>query len=319
MTSEAPTRTGRTAAAGRRTPKYILKPKWRNLRNGLLFISPWIIGTAIFTLYPVLSSVYFSFTDFNGAVAPRWVGLDNYRALFADPLFLTAVRNTLTYTVLYVPLMLLLSLGLAMLMNLSVRGISVYRTLMFAPYVLPQVGVAMLWAWILNPQVGLANSILGFFGLPSVGWLSDPNWAKPSLVMMDLWVGVGGTMIIFLAGLKSVPKQLYEAADVDGAGAWSKTWRITLPMIAPTTFYNLVLGLIGSLQVFTTAYVVSGGQGGPSDSTMFYSLLLYINAFRYFNFGYASAMAWVLFIVVFLLTLVVFRTSRKWVYYEGGD
>lgn len=271
----------------------------------------------IFTGYPVVASLYYSFTDFAGSAAPNWIGFKNYVSLFRDPLFLKAIENTLVYAALYVPLSIVISLGMAMLLNLNIRGISIYRTLFFTPYVLPQVGVAMLWSWILNPEVGVANALLNAVGLPSLGWLSDPALAKPSLVMMDLWASVGGSMIIFLAGLKSVPRQLYEAAEIDGASSVRKTWHVTVPMITPSIFYNLVLGLIYSLQVFTTAYVVSGGQGGPDNSTMFYGLLLYTNAFRYFDFGYASAMAWILFVCIFVLTLIVFRTSSRWVYYEG--
>lgn len=289
----------------------------RDTINGLLFISPWLIGLLLFTAYPVVASLYYSFTDYRAAAAADWIGLRNYTTLIHDPMFTTAVRNTLYYTALYVPLTLVISLGLAMLLNINVRGIAIYRTLFFVPYVLPQIGVAMLWAWILHPQVGLANAVLDAVHLPTLGWLSDPEWSKPSLVMMDLWASVGGSMVIFLAGLRAVPRQLYEAVELDGAGPIRKARHIMLPMLTPTIFYNLVLGLIFSLQVFTTVYVVTGGQGGPTDSTMFYGLLLYLNAFRYFNFGYASAMAWLLFIFIFAITFVLFRTSRRWVYYEG--
>lgn len=292
-------------------------PVRRNIRNGLLFISPWLVGTVIFTLYPVLASLYYSFTRYRGSGLPDWIGLGNYSALLTDPLFLVAVQNTLYYAALYVPLTLALSLGMALLLNLDVRGIAIYRTLFFMPYVIPQVVLAMLWAWILNPQVGLANGVLDLLHLPTLGWLSDPAWSKPSLVLMDLWASMGGTMVIFLAGLKNIPRQLYEAAEIDGAGALRRARHVMLPMLTPTIFYNLVLGVIFSLQVFTTVYVVTGGAGGPANSTMFYGLLLYLNAFRYFNLGYASAMAWVLFAFIFLLTLILFRTSRRWVYYEG--
>lgn len=272
----------------------------------------------IFTLYPVVASFYYSFTEYNVVNAPRWIGLANYRELLtADPLFLTAVKNTLYYAVFEVPLSLIISLAVALLLNLNLRGISIYRTIFFLPYMMPQIVLAMLWAWILNPQFGLANAVLGAVGLPTLGWLSDPTWSKPSLIIMDLWAGIGGSIVIFLAGLKDVPRHLYESAEIDGAGAVLKTRHITIPMITPTIFYNLVLGVIYAFQVFTTVYVVTGGQGGPVDSTMFYGLMLYTNAFTYFKMGYASAMAWVLFVFIFILTLTLFKSSNRWVYYEG--
>ncbi len=287
----------------------------RNTISGLLFISPWIVGLLVFTCYPVFASLYYSFTDYNILQPPHWIGLANYsRLLTQDPLFYRAVFNTLYYAALWVPLNIVLSFLIALLLNLNVRGVSIYRTIFFLPSIMPQIASALLWAWIFNPQFGLANAILGSFDIPTPGWFSDPNWSKPSLVIMSLW-GLGTTMVIFLAGLQDVPRELYEAAEIDGAGPVRKTWNITVPMLTPAIFFNLVIGIIQSFQVFTTVYVVT--QGGPVDSTLFYLLQLYRNAFSYFNMGYASAMAWLFFAFVLLLTLGILKTSGRWVYYEG--
>lgn len=283
--------------------------------NGLLFISPWLVGLVVFTLYPIIASFYYSFTDYSVLEPARWVGLDNYGDLLtANPLFYRAVTNTMYYALLSIPLNILLSILIALLLNLNVRGMAIYRTVFFLPSIVPEVAAAMLWAWILNPQFGLANAILRFFHMPTLGWLSDPAWSKPSLVLMGMW-GIGGSMIIFLAALQDIPQHLYEAAELDGAGTVRKTWHVTIPMLTPTIFFNLVLGVIGAFQSFTTVYVLTGG--GPVDSTLFYALLLYRNAFSYFKMGYASAMAWLLFVFVLAITLIIFKTSGRWVYYEG--
>jgi multiple sugar transport system permease protein len=291
----------------------------RNLIAGLLFVSPWLIGFVIFTLYPILASIYYSFTAYDVISPPQWVGLDNYQTLLtADPLLWRAVGNTLYYAVIAVPLNLVIAVGVALLLNLNVRGLSVFRTIFFLPTIVPDVAAGMLWAWLLNPQFGAVNALLKAVGLPALGWLSDPAWAKPSLIMINAWT-FGTSMVIFLAAVQDIPRHLYESAELDGASAWHRTWHITLPMLSPTIFFNLVLGIIGAFQYFTTAFVVSGGEGGPAGSTTFYSLLLFRNAFSYFKMGYASAMAWLLFLVVMVVTLVLFRTSGRWVYYEGGQ
>jgi multiple sugar transport system permease protein len=286
---------------------------------GLLFVAPWLVGFLIFTLYPILASIYYSFTAYDVISPPQWVGIDNYRTLLtADPLLWQAVGNTLFYAVIAVPLNLVIAVSVALLLNLNVRGLSVFRTIFFLPTIVPDVAAGMLWAWLLNPQFGAVNALLKAVGLPALGWLSDPAWAKPSLIMINAWT-FGTSMVIFLAAVQEIPQHLYESAELDGANAWRRTWHITLPMLSPTIFFNLVLGIIGAFQYFTTAFVVSGGQGGPAGSTTFYSLLLFRNAFSYFKMGYASAMAWLLFLVVLLVTLVLFRTSSRWVYYEGGQ
>jgi len=287
----------------------------RDLRNGLLFVSPWLLGLLIFTLYPIVASFYYSFTNYDIISPPVFVGLTNYKDLLTnDPLFWKAVGNTLYYVALAVPLNLLVALSVALLLNLKVRGMVFYRTLFYLPSIVPDVAAALLWGWILNSQFGLANAFLRSLGLPTVGWFTDPAWSKPALILIGLW-SVGGAMVIFLAALQDIPDYLYEAADLDGATALSKTWQITLPMLTPTIFFNLILGMIGAFQYFTTAFVLTGG--GPVSSTLFYSLLLYSNAFSYFKMGYGSAMAWLLVAFIFLLTWIVFKTANRWVYYEG--
>jgi len=290
-----------------------------NLILGLLFISPWLIGFLILTLYPIAASAYYSLTRYDVISSPEFVGLGNYVDLFTkNPLFWQAVGNTLYYAVIAIPLNICIAIGVALLLNLEVRGRSVYRTVFFLPSIVPDIAAAMLWAWILNPQFGLANATLKALGLPTIGWLTDPNWSKPSLILINAWA-FGGSVVIFLAALQDIPRQLYEAADLDGANAWVRTRYITLPMLTPVIFFNLINGIIGAFQYFTNAYVITGGSGGPAGSTTFYSLLLYRNAFSYFKMGYASAMAWILFAAVFVMTLLLFKSSGRWVYYEGGD
>ncbi len=287
----------------------------RNLINGLLFISPWLFGLMVFTIYPVLASFYYSFTQYDVVSPPKWIGLDNYIEAFTnDPLFYRAIGNTLWYAAVALPLGLLVSVSVSLLLNMKVRGLAIYRTIFFLPSIVPDVASALLWGWMLNPQFGLVNQLLKRLGLPGLGWLADPTWSKPALVLIGLW-GFGGSMVIYLAALQDISEQLYEAAELDGAGSWAKTWNITLPMLTPTIFFNLVLGLIGTFQYFTTAFVLTGG--GPAGSTSFYALLIYNNAFRYFKMGYASALSWLLFAFVFTLTWVIFKTSGRWVYYEG--
>jgi multiple sugar transport system permease protein len=287
----------------------------RNLRNGLLFASPFILGLAGFTLYPIVASIYLSFCRYTILRPPQWCGLDNYRLLFTeDPLFWKSLYNTLYDTALSLPLGLLLALALAAMLNARLRGMAFYRTLYFLPTIVPTVAVAILWLWVLNPEYGVLKAALALFHIPSPGWLADPRWSKPGLVVMGLW-GVGGTMVIFLAGLAGIPQQFYEAAAIDGAGRWSQFRHVTLPMLTPTIYFNLVIGLIGSFQYFTQVYIMT--NGGPTYSTLFYALYLYQNAFRYLRMGYASAMAWLLFLLILGATLFIHRTSARWVYYEG--
>ena len=286
------------------------------------FITPWILGFIIFTIGPMLASLFFSFTEYNIIDPPQWVGVTNYINLFKDDLFWHSLRVTLKYGVIALPLGLVFSYFIAVLLNQKVRGLRVWRTIYFLPTVIAGVAVAVLWARIFDPKFGILNQFLANFGIKGTGWFSDPDWAVPALVIMSLW-GVGGNIIIYLAGLQGVPTDLYDAAKVDGANTWQRFRHVTLPMTTPVIFYNLVLGLIGTFQYFTEVYVISGGNsnagglGGPARSTLFYNIYLYQNAFKYFHMGYASTMAWVLFLIVLALTLLIFRSSEAWVYYEG--
>ncbi|HRK33205.1 MAG TPA: sugar ABC transporter permease [Candidatus Hydrogenedentes bacterium] len=297
----------------------------RNLRNGLLFASPYIFGFLIFTLYPFAASVYYSFCNFNAIEPPIWTGLDNYRQMINDSTLRTSLFNTLYYTVGSVPLGIAFAILLAVMLNQKLKGMSVYRTIFFLPTIVPLVASAVLWLWVLNPENGLLNgmlrvsgidSLLGAVGIPLPNWLADQHWAMPSLILMSFW-GVGGAVVIFLAGLAEVPQSLYEVADIDGAGPLRKFWNVTLPMITPTILFNLVMGLIGAFQYFTQVYVMTGGTGGPANKTLVYALYLYQMAFKYLNMGYASAMGWMLFVFVLALTLGVMYTSKRWVHYHG--
>ncbi|HOV73366.1 MAG TPA: sugar ABC transporter permease [Candidatus Hydrogenedentes bacterium] len=290
----------------------------RNLRNGLLFAAPYIMGFLLFTLYPLAASLYYSLCQYNVIRDPVYIGLENYATLFTkDPLFWKSLYNTLYFTAFSVPLGLAFSIGLAMLLNQKVRAMSVYRTVFFLPTIVPIVASAVLWLWVLNPESGLINGMLRqFFGVDGPGWIADEQWSKPSLILMSLW-GVGGAMVIFLAGLAEAPQSLYEVAEIDGAGRWAKFRNVTLPMLTPTILFNLVMGLIGAFQYFTQVYVMTGGKGGPMDSTMFYALYLYRNSFYYLRMGYASAMAWLLFVVILAATVVVLISSKRWVHYHG--
>jgi multiple sugar transport system permease protein len=290
----------------------------RNLRNGLLFAAPYLVGFLAFTLYPLIASIYYSLCQYNVIKPPVFIGLENFRTLFTeDPLFWKALYNTLFFTAFSVPLGLCFSIGLAMLLNQKVRAMSVYRTVFFLPTIVPIVASAVLWLWVLNPESGLINGLIRqFLGVDGPGWIANERWSKPSLILMSLW-GVGGAMVIFLAGLAEVPQSLYEVADIDGAGRWAKFRHVTLPMLTPTILFNLVMGLIGAFQYFTQVYVMTGGKGGPVDSTMLYALYLYRNSFYYLRMGYASAMAWLLFMVILAATLAVLASSKKWVHYHG--
>jgi len=280
------------------------------------FISPWILGFIFFTVGPMLASLYYSFTRYNIISSPQWTGLANYRDIVKDPLFWKSLQVTVYYASLALPLGLLFGFFLAILLNQKIPGVNVWRTVYFLPSVIAGVAVALLWIRIFNPKIGILNPSLAKFGIQGPGWLSDPQWAMPALVIMSLW-GVGGGMIIYLAGLQGVPTALYDAAKVDGASLWQRFWYVTLPMMTPVIFYNLVMGLIGAFQYFTTVYVATGGSGSPARATLFYNLYLYQNAFKYFEMGYASTMAWILFVIVLVLTMLVFRSSQVWVYYEG--
>ena len=282
---------------------------------GLLFASPWLLSLMALTAYPVGAAIYYGFTEYSVLRPARFVGLANYQHMFfQDHLYWKTVYNTLYYTVFSVPLGLVLALILAILLNQDIKGLPFFRTTFYLPSIVPTVCAAMLWLWILNPKYGLINYLLSQIGLKPLPWLASPTWSKPAFVLMSLW-GIGPATVIFLAALQDVPEHLYEAARIDGANAWRCFRNITIPMLSPIVLFNLLNGVIGSLQIFTQVYIMS--EGGPLDSTRFYVLYLYNNAFQYFKMGYASALALVLFATILLLTLLILRTSASWVYYGG--
>jgi multiple sugar transport system permease protein len=288
----------------------------RNLLNGLAFVSPWIVGFLAFTLYPLVASLFYSFCDYDAMSAPVWVGGLNYREMVADRVFWKSLYNTLFYAAFALPLGLVMSLLTAVLLNQSVRGRSVYRAIFFLPSLIPVAASSMLWIWILNGNFGLLNYALRALGVHHPPqWLADPAWTKPSLVLMSLW-GIGHAVVIYLASLQDVPRQLYESAELDGAGAWAKLRHVTLPMISPVIYFNLIMGIIGSLQVFSQAFIMLGG-GGPQRSALFYAVYLYQNAFEYGQMGYACAMAWLLFALILFLTWLANRITWRHVYYAG--
>ena len=291
----------------------------RKALQGYLYISPFLLGFLLFVLGPAIASAYFSFTQYQILSPPRFAGLANYaRIATGDPLFWKSLGNTLYYAGIAVPLSLLGSLGCAILLNQSIKARALFRTMFFLPSITPVVATTLLWMWILNPEFGLLNYSLSLVGVQGPKWLGSSDWSKPAMILIHLWGAVGGgAMIIFLAGLQSVPQELHESAAIDGANALHRFWHITVPMLTPTIFLNLVLGLIGGLRVFTIAFVAT--DGGPANSTLFYLLHLFKNAFRFLEMGYASALAWIFTILVLILTVIQFRLSRRWVYYAGQD
>jgi multiple sugar transport system permease protein len=296
-------------------------PSRRESRWGYLFISPWIIGFVLLTAGPMIASLVLSLTEYDIVSPPTWIGLDNYIKLFTnDPKFWHSLAVTASYALVAIPLGLIFGFSLAYLLNLRVPLMPFWRTVFYMPAVMPAVASALLWGAISNPRYGILNWFLSLVGIRGPGWLASHDWALPALIIMSLW-SVGGGMIIYLAGLQSIPTTLYESAQIDGANGWQQVRHITLPLMTPVIFYNLVIGIIGTFQYFTEVYVLtansSGGLGGPAEATLFYNIYLYNNAFRYFNMGYASALAWVLFVIVLVLTLLVFRSSAAWVYYDG--
>lgn len=287
---------------------------------GWIAISPWLVGFVIFTLGPLLASLYFSFTKYDVLNPPQWIGTENYRRLLTnDRLFPKALGNTFVYAALYVPLHVVTALGAAMLLDKARRMQGVFRTVFYLPSMTPAVATAYLWIWILNPNDGPINGALRFLRLPAPAWTVDPLWTKPTIVVSQIWL-LGGAMIIFLAGLKGIPGTLYEAATLDGAGAWRRFRDVTLPMLSGVTFFVATISTINALQVFTQGYVMFDKNGGPENSALFVVMYLYKRAFDsgYFQMGYASAIAWVLFLIILVVTVVQFRASKRWVYYEGG-
>jgi len=283
---------------------------------GYFFVSPFIIGFALFSAFPILAVLYLGFTEYSVFEAPKWVGLKNYIKIFTDDrLFWTTLWNTTYYVLLAVPGQMLLGFGAALLLNQKVRWLTFWRSAFYLPVVVLYIVSSILFVWILEPQVGVLKFALDQVGIPSPQWLQSEVWAKPAIVLLSLW-HMGSYMLIFLAGLQGIPEHLYEAADLDGAGPLTKLRHVTIPMLTPTILFNLVVGIINSFQVFTFAYVMT--KGGPLNSTLFYVYYIYQRAFQFFETGYASALATILFVVVLLVTLAIFKWSNRWVYYEGG-
>ncbi|MEZ4865487.1 MAG: sugar ABC transporter permease [Caldilineaceae bacterium] len=280
---------------------------------GLLFISPWLIGFLLFTLGPFLTSFYLGFTTYSILQPGQWIGLENYSKAFSDePLFWKSLWNTTYYVLASVPLRVVLAFLLALLLNTKVRALSLWRTLFYVPSVTPIVATTVLWLFLLNPKFGLINYGLSLMGIKAIPWLTNPDWSKPALVLMSVW-WVGGTMVIFLAGLQGIPEHLYEAAKLDGATAWQQLLNVTIPMVTPTIYFNLLINVINAFQVFVQAFIMT--KGGPLNSTLFYMLYLYDFAFSFFKMGYASALAWILFMIILALTLLMVKTSDRWVFY----
>jgi multiple sugar transport system permease protein len=292
----------------------------REAMSGLLFVGPWIIGFLVFSALPMLASLVLSLTDFDPRAPDeiRFIGLANYAQMFDDPILLESIGVTVRFALMVVPLSLIVALAVAMLVNSTLlAGRTVFRTLFYMPMQIPIVASTIVWIGVLHANSGWLNYALGAVGLEGPNWLQSPTWVGPALVLMGLW-GIGNMMLIFLAGLQGVPTELYDAAKVDGAGRWSSFRNVTLPMISPVLFYNLIITLIATFQYFTQAYVISNGRGDPDRATLFFNLNLYREAFGFFNMGYASALAWLLFVIVLGLTLVLFRTAGSWVY-SGGE
>ncbi len=308
------------------TRKSFWRPATREALTGWLFALPWIIGFVVFTAGPMLFSLYASFTKYNITTTPQWIGLDNYTSLATDSRFFIAVANTFWMVLVKIPIVVVASIAIALLLNIDLPGARVFRVLFYLPNVLAGVATVFLWQWILAPD-GLFNRGLALLGISGPNWFFDPVWTKPGLVVMGMW-WIGGSILIYLAGLKGIPKSLYEAAEIDGATGLTKLWYITLPMLSPTIFFEVVTGIIGAFQIFTTAYIIAGGNGGgsvanggPEQSLLFYVFYLYLRAFGKagnggFQMGYASAMAWILFLIILAITLIQLALARRWVYYE---
>lgn len=296
---------------------------WRNMNplarrealEGYLALLPWAIGFILFTAIPIGFTIYYSLTEWVIVRPPEWIGLENYERMFTrDPLFWQSLQVTLTYVLISLPLKLVLGLMLALLLNIKLPGMNIYRTVFYFPAVISGVAVSLMWMWLLQPDTGVINTLLSYVGIRGPNWFWDPDWALPSVAMMSIWK-VGGAAIIYLAGLQNIPPHLYEAAKIDGASSWRSFWGITLPLLTPTLFFQLVIELIDSFRIFTEAFVIT--QGGPLKATYFYLWYFYEEAFRNFNMGYASALALILTLIIMLTTMFVNYTSKRWVYYEN--
>jgi multiple sugar transport system permease protein len=299
-----------------RTAKAPRSHRFKRNLEGDLFASPWLIGFFVFTLGPFIAAFWISLHSWDILTPMRFIGINNYKILLADPLFWKSLRVTLVYSFAGLPLQLGLALLLAVLVNGKHFVNYIYRAIFFLPAVSSGVATAILWRWMFNPEFGLINFGIRSVGLPPPPWLSSTDWALPAIILMSLW-GVGSTMLIYLAGLQSIPEHLYESASIDGANLWTKFRFITLPMMSSTIFFTFIIGVIGSFQIFTQVYVLT--SGGPDNSTLFYVLYMYQRSFQAFKMGYASALAWVLFLLILVITLIQFKLAGRWVYYESGE
>ncbi|HON73329.1 MAG TPA: sugar ABC transporter permease [bacterium] len=280
-----------------------------------LCISPWIAGFLIFTAGPILASLFFSFCNYDVVTPPDWIGVQNYKRLLSDPLFWQSLKVTSYFSLVSVPLGIALSLIIAILLNQNIKGLTWFRTIYYMPSVISGVAVALLWMWIFNPEFGILNFLLWkLFHIHGPAWLMSEEWVIPALIIMSLW-GIGGDIVIYLAGLQGIPTELYEAAEIDGANSFNKFLNITIPMMSPVLLFTLIMGIINSFQVFTQAYVMT--RGGPHYASLFYVLYIYQNAFQFFSMGYASALSWILFLIILALTFLIFKSSPLWVYYES--
>ena len=309
-------RAGATGKPGRVGPARLI-PR-RQTRLGLLFISPWIIGFCVFYLYPFLATFYYSFTRFTGIGNPSFAGLANFSGLLHDGTFRTALFNTFYYTVIEVPLSTVAALGLALLLNMNVRGQAIYRTLFYIPSIVPVVASSLIFVWIFQPSFGIVNSLLSDVHVTGPAWFFSITWSKPTFIILGLW-GLGQPMVIYLAALQGVPAQMYEVAALEGAGPFQRLRHVTIPMISPVILFNVILSLVLSIQYFTQAQVIESPPGSPGSSTMFYVTYYYQQAFQDLHLGYASAMAFLLFVGVLIITIVLLRTSSRWVYYENEN
>lgn len=296
--------------------RFRLTMRKREALMGYVFLSPWILGFLIFLAGPMLASIYLSLTNYKMIQPPQWIGLANYERMFTDTFVATSLRVTTIFTAISVPLSIILALAVAVLLNQKIVASGIFRTIFYLPSLISGVAVAIVFAWIFNYRFGILNYLLSLVGINGPNWLGHPRYALWAFIIMSLW-GIGGNVIIYLAGLQGVPVSLHEAAKIDGANAWYRFWNITLPLITPVLLFTLIMGVIGTFQTFTSSYIMTGG--GPANATLFYLLYLYRNAFNWFEMGYASALAWLLFIIILTCTLILWSTSARWVYYEGNE
>jgi multiple sugar transport system permease protein len=283
---------------------------------GYVFLTPWLIGFLVFLVGPMLTSIYLSMTNYKMISSPVWIGLANYERMIADPLVIHSLTVTIKYTAFAVPLGMIAAMAIAVLLNQKIHASGIFRTVFYLPSVISGVAVALVFVWIFNYRFGLLNYFLSLVGIDGPNWLGSPRYALWAFVLMSLW-GIGGNVVIYLAGLQGVPVSLIEAAIIDGASPWTRFWKITLPLLTPVVLFTMVMGVIASFQTFTQAYIMTGG--GPANATLFFLLYLYKNAFNWFEMGYASALAWLLFIIIMIVTIIMWTSSARWVYYEGEE